>query len=184
MLFRSIGSGPIRTIVLGQNLDETFATGDEVGVELYIRKAALEVSADRTGFAPQLNWEQADTQITVNSGIIAYDASWTDGGVPLPLDVYSSADLNYGVLYVEYRAWLPTLVNQVYSLINVGDIDAISGALSPDNPLKWGVYKALSNNNGTPVLYTAVADPNDVDSWAGVLEVLLTRDDEIGRAHV
>ena len=175
-----IGSGPIRTLVLGQNLDETFATGDEVGVELYIRKAALEVSADRTGFAPQLNWEQADTQITVNSGIIAYDASWTDNGVPLPLDVYSSADLNYGVLYVEYRAWLPTLVNQVNSLINVGDIDEISGALSPDNPLKWGVYKALSNNNGTPVLYTAVADPNDVDSWAGVLEVLLTRDDAYG----
>lgn len=175
-----IGSGPIRTIVLGQNLDETFATGDEVGIELYIRKAALEVSAERTGYAPLLNWEQADTEITVNSGIIAYDASWNNAGVPLPLDVYSSSALNYGVLYVEYRAWLPTLVNQVNSLINVGDIDAISGPLTPDNPLKWGVYKALTNNNGTPVLYTAVANPNDVDSWTGVLEVLLTRDDAYG----
>lgn len=175
-----IGSGPIRTIVLGQNLDSHFATGDEVGVELYIRKAALEVSADRTNFAPALNWEQSDTEITVNSGIVAYDSTWTDGGVPLPLDVYSSAVLNYGVLYVEYRAWLPNLVGQVNSLINVGDIDEISGPLTPDNPLKWGVFKALGNNNGTPVLYSAVANPNDLDTWADVLELLLTRDDAYG----
>lgn len=177
---QGIGSGPIRTIVLGQNLDETFAAGDEVGIELYIRKTTLEVPANRTGMAPLTNWEQSETEITLKSGIIAYDESWTDGGVALPLEVYSSADLNYGVAFAEYRAWLPTLASKVNSISDVANIDDISGPLTPDNPLKWGVFKALSNSNGTPVLYSAVTDPNDVDAWDEVLEALLTRDDAYG----
>lgn len=172
-----IGSGPIRTIVLGQNLDEHFAAGDEVGIELYIRKPVLEVPANRTGMAPLVNWEQSETEITLKSGIVAYDASWTDNGVALPLEVYSSSDLNYGVAYAEYRAWLPGLAYKVNSISDVANIDDISGPLTPDNPLKWGVFKALTNSNGTPVLYTAVIDPNDVDEWDEVLEVLLSRDD-------
>jgi hypothetical protein len=172
-----IGSGPIRTIVLGHNLDETFATGDEVGIDLYIRKPVLEVSADRTGMAPLTNWEQSATEITVKSGIVAYDPTWTDSGVALPLSVYSSSEMSYGNMYVEYRAWLPTLANQINGLSNVGDIDQISGALTPDNPLKWGVFQGLSNSNGTPVLYTAVTDPSNLDAWSDVLEVALTRDD-------
>lgn len=177
---QGISSGPIRTIVLGQNLDETFDAGDEVGIELYIRKSALEVTANRTGMAPLTNWEQSETEITVKAGILAYDESWTDGGVALPLEVYSSADLNYGVAFAEYRAWLPTLASKINSISDVANIDDISGSLTPDNPLKWGVFKALSNSNGTPVLYSAVTDPNDVDAWDEVLEVLLTRDDAYG----
>jgi hypothetical protein len=177
---QGIGSGPIRTIVLGQNLDETFDAGDEVGIELYIRKTTLEVPANRTGMAPLTNWEQSETEITLKSGILAYDESWTDGGVALPLEVYSSADLNYGVAFAEYRAWLPTLASKVNSISDVANIDDISGPLTPDNPLKWGVFKALSNSNGTPVLYSAVTDPNDVDAWDEVLEALLTRDDAYG----
>lgn len=174
---QGVGSGPIRTIVLGHNLDQTYAAGDEVGIELYIRKPLLEVSANRTGMAPLTNYDQSATEITVNSGIIAYDASWTDSGVALPLDVYSSSVLNYGKLYVEYRAWLPTLASEINALTDVANIDTISGSLTPDNPLKWGVYKALSNNNGTPVLYSAVADPTDVDEWTALLELLTSRDD-------
>ena len=172
-----IGSGPVQTLVLGHNLDSTFDSGDEVGIELYIRKPLLEVTANRTGMAPLTNWEQSETEITIRSNIVAYDASWTVDGQPLPLDVYSSAALNYGVLYVQYRAWLPALANKVNSIIDVSTIDDISGALTPDNPLKWGVFKALTNSNGTPVLYTAVIDPNDLNTWDEVMEALLTRDD-------
>ena len=175
-----ISSGPIRTIVLGQSLATSFAAGDEVGIDLYIRKPDLEVSADRTGFAPLTNWEQSETEITVKAGIIAYDSTWTNNGVALPLDVTSCSALNYGVVYVNYRAWLATLAYKVGSIIDVGSIDDISGALTPDNPLKWGVYKALTNSNGTPVLYTAVSDPDSLDAWAEVLTALLTRDDAYG----
>lgn len=174
---QGVGSGPIRTLELGQNLDEDYLAGDEVGIELYIRKPLLEVPANRIGMAPLTNWEQSETDITVKAGINAYDSEWTDGGVPLALSVYSSADLNYGVVYVEYRAWLADLVSQINSISDVADIDDISGPLTPDNPLKWGVFKAVSNSNGTPVLYTAVGDPDDVDTWDEVFEILLTRDD-------
>jgi hypothetical protein len=171
-------SGPIRTIELGINLDETYELSvDEVGIELYIRKPLLEVSANRTGMAPLTNWEQSETEITVKANISAYDASWTDGGVPLSLDVYSSADLDYGVVYVEYRAWLADLCNKINSISDVANIDDIAGSLTPDNPLKWGVFKALSNSNGTPVLYTAVCGPDDPDNWDEVFDILLTRDD-------
>jgi hypothetical protein len=177
---QGISNGPVRTVVLGHNLDSTFATSDEVGIDLYIRKPLLEVAADRIGMAPLTNWEQSTTEFTVKSGMIAYDASWTDSGVALPLEVYASSELDYGVLYVEYRAWLPGLANQIGGLSNVSDIDQISGPLTPDNPLKWGVFQGVSNSNGTPVLYTAVTDPSDLDAWAEVLEVATTRDDVYG----
>ena len=172
-----VGSGPVRTLKLGQNLDENYLAGDEVGVELYIRKAKLEVSSNRTGAAPLTNWDQSETEITVNSGIIAYDSSWTDSGVALPLTVHSSADQDYGTVFVEYRAWLSDLCNKINSISDVGNIDDIPGSLTPDNPLKWGVYRALGNSNGTPVLYTAVCGPDDPDNWDEVFEILLTRDD-------
>jgi len=151
--------------------------GDEVGVELYIRNAKLEVSANRTDAAPLTNWDQSETEITVNSGITAYDASWTDAGVALPLAVHSSADLDYGTVFVEYRAWLADLCSKINSIADVGEIDDIPGSLTPDNPLKWGVFRALGNSNGTPVLYTAVCGPDDPDNWDEVFEILLTRDD-------
>lgn len=166
--------GAIRTVVLGHNLDQTFGGGEEVGIDLYIRKPLLEVTANRIGMAPLTNWEQSDVELTVKSGIVAYDA---EVGTATALDVYSSDEAGYGEVYVEYRAWLPDLAGIVNSIADVGNIDDISGSLTPDNPLKWGVFKALSNSNGTPVLYTAVNDPNDVDHWDEVLEVLLSRDD-------
>ena len=172
-----ISEGAIRTIVLGQNLDSTFAAGDDVSIDLYIRKPVLEVTANRTGMAPLTNWTQNETQLTVNSGIIAYDSTWTDNGVALPLEVESSAALDYGVVYVEYRAWLATLINTVNSISDAANIDDISGPLDPENPLKWGVYKALTNSNGTPVLYTAVLNPDEPTTWDDVLQVLLSRDD-------
>jgi len=172
-----VSEGPVRTLVLGQNLDENYLAGDEVGIELYIRKPLLEVPANRTGMAPLTNWEQSSTELTVKSGIVAYDAEWTDGSTELALDVYSASDLEYGKVYVEYRAWRQDLVAAIGSISDVANIDDISGPLTPDNPLKWGVYKALSNSNGTPVLYTAVEDPEDADTWSAVFDVLLTRDD-------
>lgn len=172
-----VSDGPVRTIVLGHNLDETYDTSDDLGIQLFIRKPLLQVTANRTGMAPLTNWSQSETEITVKSGIVAYDSTWTDGGIALPLDVMSSSALDYGKLYVEYRAWQVDLIQKINGINDVADIDNISGALTPDNPLKWGVFKALQNSNGTPVLYTAVADPDDVNTWDEVFEVLLSRDD-------
>jgi uncharacterized protein GlcG (DUF336 family) len=51
------------------------------------------------------------------------------------------------------------------------------GQASPDNPLYWGVYLALQNANGQPVYFSAVTDPDNVDDWVSVLEILDGRPD-------
>jgi hypothetical protein len=174
-------AGAYKTIELGHSLDSGIASGDPVEVTLYIRKPALNVTKNRIGFAPLINWETSETELSVYSGMVAYDSTWTNSGVELPLDVVSEASKDYGAVYVDYRAWVQTLTNEVNFINNVGDLDtAIAGPLDPDNPLKWGVFKALENSNGTSVGYTAVSNPDDVTTWADVLEVLLGRNDVYG----
>ena len=175
--------GPMRTIVLGNNLDVAIPDGAEIDLTLFILKPLIQITQDRTGFPPLLNWTINDegTEITVNDGIIAYDESWTNGGVPQPLDVWSESSKGYGLLFVEYRAWLSDLCHSVGTINDVGTIEAqIPGPLDPDNPLKWGVFKALENANGTDVKFTSVCDPSLDSNWADVLGLLLGRDDVYG----
>jgi len=176
-----IKEGPMRIIELGHNLNTDIPAGSEVDLTLFIRKPLLQIEQNRQGFAPLTNWDVSETEITVNEGIIAYDETWTDSGVQQALDVYSESSKSYGVLFVEVRYWLQDLCHEVGTLQDVGLInDQISGALHPDNPLKWGVFKALENSNGAEVKYTSVCDPDDDESWADVLELLLGRDDVYG----
>lgn len=176
-----IKEGPMRNIILGHNIPSTVADDTEVDLTLFIRNPLMQISQNREGFAPLHNWDTSETQITLNEGLIAYDESWTDEGVPLPLDVISVADQGYGVVYVEYRAWLSSLAHEVGTIYDVGDIDTlIPGVLDPANPLKWGVFKALSNANGTEVKFTAVVNPDVPSDWTDVLEILLGREDIYG----
>jgi hypothetical protein len=110
-----------------------------------------------------------DTGFTVNANIQLYDSTWTDAGVPQPLPLYA------GDLYLEYRAWLCTYGDTVYSCASDDDLDAITGQQHPDNPLKWAVYEAWRNSNGTPVYYIAVCDPSDSDTWNDALDMLSGR---------
>jgi exosome complex RNA-binding protein Csl4 len=173
--------GPMRTIVLGHNLSTEIDAGAEVDLTLFIRKPLLQVPKNRTGAAPLTNWDTSETEITIADGITAYDDTWTDDGVPMALDVLSESSKGYGKLYVEYRAWLSDLCNEVNGVSDVSGLDdAISGPLSPDNPLKWGVYRALTNSNGTEVKFASVCDPTELESWANVLELIVGRDDVYG----
>ena len=172
----------MRTIVLTNNIPSTVAAESEVGLTLYIRKPLLEVPVNRLGFAPEVNFEQSETEFTVKSGIIGYDETWVDDdGALLPLDIKSDTGQDFGTMYLEYRAWRSDLAYDVYGIDDVGQLnERISGPLHPDNPLKWGVFKALSNSNGTEVKYTAVAEIDEVESWNTVLELLIGRDSVYG----
>jgi hypothetical protein len=176
----AVAEGPLRTVVLGHNLDSDIPAGSEVDLTLYIRKPVVEISKNRIGSAPLTNWDVSETEITLNTGITAYDSTWTDDGVEQPLEVFSEDSKRYGRVYVEARYWLTDLTTAVFSINDTGEIDSISGATHPDNPLKWGVFKALENANGTDVKYTAVADPDDADSWVKVIQLLIGRDDVYG----
>jgi hypothetical protein len=172
--------GAMTTIELGNNMSLDIPDGSEVDLTLFIRKPLLQIEQNREGFAPVTNWDTSETEITVNDGIIAYDETWTDNGVPQPLDVYSEEEKDYGILFVEYRAWRQELIDEVNTIRDTADIDDIIGPLHPDNPLKWGVFKALENSNGSEVKYTAVGNPDDVDSWVNVLEQIVGREDVYG----
>ncbi len=163
--------GRFGTLVLGHNLPEAIQDATDLDLRLSITKD-IQVTAHRDGFEPETNWDQSATEVTVNSGIIAYDPTFTDGGVPVAIPVVG------GGVFVEYRAWRQELTGDVGSIDDVGLLNAqIPGPLTPDNPLKWGVYYALLNSNGTLVKYTAVADPSSVDDWTDTLSLLVGRED-------
>jgi hypothetical protein len=163
-------AGPVRKLVLRDDLPLGIASATDIDMRLFI-KDDIQVSKNRVGYAPLTNYALEATQLCVHEGIVAYHPEWTNNGVAQALDVRG------GTLYVEYREWLADLVDEVGSLQSVSDLGQIKGQLHPDNPLKWGVYKALTNSNGTVVKYTAVANPADLDSWVTVLERLKGRDD-------
>jgi len=169
-------AGPVRQLILRDDLPAAMLAmdgadeSDDMDLTLYI-KDNIQVTENRVGYAPMTNYYQEETQIIVQEGIIAYHPEWTSAGAEQPLPVME------GKVYVEYREWLADLADEVNSISDVADLDQIAGPLHPDNPLKWGVYKALSNSNGTVVKYTAVLEPEDLDSWVQVLERIKGRDD-------
>ena len=187
----SSAAGAVNRLILRHDLpSEMQPTLDIHGALVYppldIRifiKDNIQVSRNRIGYAPLKNFYTEETQICVLEGVVAYHPEWTVDGVAQALPLYS-ADL-----YVEYREWLDDLADEVNGISSVGELDVIRGSLDPDNPLKWGVYKALSNSNGTVVKYTAVADPFNydtdtgenlgvnLDKWVEVLDRVKGRDD-------
>jgi hypothetical protein len=158
-------AGAMKTLILADDLPEGLLLASDLDLKLYIRKN-IEVAKNLEADAPNVAYTTTDTEITVNSGILLYDASWTDGGIKQPLP------LKGGTLFVEYRAWLADYVNAFESITDSTELAAMLGQASPDNPLYWGVYLALQNANGQPVYFTAVADPDVVDDWSSALEGL------------
>lgn len=167
----STADGPIRTLILKHDVPESIRDAVDLDLRLFIAKDGLEVPLNRVSSPPLQNYEQEATQLCLKADIDAYDATWTHAGVELPLTVWSAT------VYIQYREWLTALTDEVGTISDVADIDDIPGQLDPDNPLKWGVFKALQNSNGTAVKYTAVADPNDLDDWQNVIERVDGRDD-------
>lgn len=163
-------AGPVRKLILKNDLPLEMQTATDIDLRLFI-KDDIQISENREGFAPLVNYEMEATQILVKDGIVAYHPEWTASGVEQPLTLYS------GTLYLEFREWLSTLCKTVNAINDVANLGDIPGPLDPDNLLKWGVYKALTNSNGTAVKYTAVCSPDDLDDWVAALASLVGRDD-------
>ena len=174
------GSGPLKTLVLGKSLPSTFTTTDDLSIELYIRKPLLEIPERSPTSLSLRNWTQDASGVTVISGIKIQDAEVHDNGVPVNLDLCSNADLHYGTLYVEYRAWLKDLTTSINVLYDVADLDVIPGKDTYDNPLKFNTRIAIGNSNGVGVGVVAVSDPASLDSWEDAIEVTGSRDDLYG----
>lgn len=170
----SSASGPITTLILRDNLPTALLAADDLDIQLFIPKS-FEITKNRLGSAPLTNYAINSSQITINSGITAYDSEWTVNGVQLPLPLESGATgasgTQYGQLYMEYREWVPDASAELRIATSAADLDDIPGQLDPANPLKWGVFKALTNTSAAGVAYTSITDPSNIDTWQNALNV-------------
>lgn len=166
----SAANGAVRTLILKHNVPADIRSAADLDLRLFIEKD-IEVSEDRLDAPPAVNWSQEATQILINSGITAFDASWTENDVELPMPVYG------GTLFVHYRAWVQDLIDDLIGISDPADLSQIPGPTDPDNPLKYAWSKALANSNGTIVRGIAVADPSDVDDWVTALTRIKGRED-------
>lgn len=162
--------GPIRTLILKHDLPAQLQSAEDLDLRLYMKRN-IQVTQPRLSDPPAVNYTAEATQICLKAGITAYDASWTLQGVAQPLPVKG------GTVYLEYREWLPTVADALHLAEASTDLDDIPGALDKDNPLKFGVFKAMQNANGTAVGYIAVENPDSLDSWSAALAQLDARDE-------
>ena len=159
-----------RTLVLADDLPVEIQSAADLDIKLYIVRN-MQISRLREESAPNVNYVASVTEFITKENSTAFDSEWTDSGVKVALPIESAT------LYLHYRAWLPTFVGEFGSINDTADIPSTLGTLHPDNPLAWGVYMALQNSNGQDVKFTAVANPNDVDSWLTALDVVADRED-------
>lgn len=177
--------GAIRTLVLDRNLPDGFRgeciTGSsssaipdpDLDLTLYIKKT-MDVTEDRIGFAPLVNWTENETQVCLESDIIGYDASWASGGVLVALPVEA------GTIYVQHRDLVPAAAQSVGTISDVSALPTSGlGTVHPDNPLAFGVFKALENSGGVEVKYLGV-NSTALKDWLLALETLVGRDDVYG----
>lgn len=167
--------GELQTLILADNLPEALQAGSDLDLQLFIVKNGLRVSEKRYNDLPNVNYTTAADNLVLKEGITATEASWTDDGALLPLEVTAAT------AYVEYRAWVDDFVATFGSLSDLDLLEATLGAIHPDNPLCWGVYKALQNSaDGASVGFVGVAAADALSDWKDAIDLLAYRE----RAYV
>lgn len=179
-------NGAVKTLVLANNLPASLQGICEVSgggssssssgappdldLTLYIKK---NMEVPEVAGLSSVNWSQSETEITIEGGIVGYDSTWQSGGVLIALPVID------GIVYVQHRDRNPEWCSSVGTLSDVSAVPATLGTVSPDNPLAYGVYKALLNANGEEVKFVGVCShsPVTLDDWLTALELLVGRDD-------
>jgi hypothetical protein len=191
----AVGVGPIRTLVLANNLPTALQGAADLSVTLSIKHTTnWQLTPQQVSNPPNLNWSATTIGLTVNANATAYDPSWTKGGVPQPLLVTSGPDT---VLYGQYRAWMPTYATALNAISDPTTLQDVFGYTAegttapvtypggpryanstiaiphPDTVLPYALYKALTNSNGQPVYFTALSDPTQLVNWQNVLASLV-----------
>ncbi len=167
--------GKINGLELQKDLPATMRSSDSshiIGLNIRIfskKNIVLSAKSDTDGFADNFTFISSPLaqKIELNRKISLQDSAFINAaGQPVTLDLFS------GDMFLQYREWSPEFVGELNYCGSTADLDLIPGQLDPDNPLKYGIYKALANSNGVAVAYTAVATPDDADAWTSALAVI------------
>jgi hypothetical protein len=149
-------NGPVKTLILAENIP-TSAAARTINVEFHTVQT-LELSRyDNNG---QENWSTTQQGFSIAANILLTDPTWAlDETLPLTrADVYATT-----------RLWQRN-ISTVLSVSSLSELDNyLSGDLVPDNELKYGVYKALQNSEERVIMFTAVDDPSDLQTWTNAL---------------
>ena len=129
--------------------DEWFvATGDNTQVKSF-KLDFIEMGGNATispenttGAQDPVNWSMVD-RIQIDLHTLNYQKY----GVSLPL--YISNDETKNKLYMSYKAFNAENEGEVVTIASVSDPRI--GAIDPENPIGYGVFKAMLNSKGTPV---------------------------------
>ena len=170
------------TIVLNRNVPDEWIDEDHdstVSLELFIVEKDINVPEfSMTAAGRQENWRVESDGIRIREGLTLYTPTWTVGGILSDLPVYGLAANKSGQVYLSMRFFMPDLANQIVSIRSLADLnDLVSGPVTPENPLKYAAYHAMDGGRGAQVLLTAVADPNDLEEWRRITDLISERDD-------
>ncbi len=188
--------GAVTEIILSDNIPAGFmntATANTTltGFDIYLLEDELEI--DKTvsvqgGSVTQFT--TSNVNIMTESGILTAKNKWFSDAQDSDLvNVYSkkyfdscsfvtSNAYNWGIMYVEYEEYLSTHTSSVNTITRTMDIDSvIDGPLDVINPMKYGVYLALTESQTVGINYIAVANPASLTSWQAALDILSTSTD-------
>lgn len=156
--------GRVRDLVLDQSLPATLILADAAVQVSAVRNQ--EILANRYNQPNVKNWTQAATAITVKSGILSYSTESDLNGYPIVA----------GTVYAGYRALAQTYASDVQTVTDVSALSTLFSDLTPENPLAYGLKKALENANGTSVKFIGVAT-NDLAGFTTAVNKTLERED-------
>lgn len=170
--------GALNTLILADDVP-TSIRGEADFDAWFYKVADVEVPAVRVGAPAGLNYEL--DAVDANRGVLVgalgalsvkLPTVVDTTGTPIPLTVLG------GEAVVEYRAWIADLSGSLGLVSQISELPGlISGDIDPANPLSWAVSRALIGSGGVAVAYIAVADPDDLQSWALSLDKLVGRED-------
>lgn len=155
-------NGAVKGLILQNDLPERMRSTPTKTVGLNLRLLKKDnIVLDSSNFT------QEDTQVTVHKNITLTQPEF--GSKVL--------ELVGGTMYFEYREWIQSMVDEINYCDSTSALDLIPGQLDPDNPLKYAVYKALTNSNGVSVAYVAVADEDNYNAWISAIGAIEGADD-------
>ena len=173
----STSAGAKRTLRISHSFPAGTSDDTAVALELYKKVSELELPQYQSDGVTE-NYTYDNNTITIKAAAKTGHTSYKENGdeVDLPLESAEAADL--GEVYVHYRAWKSDKVGTAGVVTDLASLDAaLDGPLTPDNPVKWGVFRALGGSAGVPVLYATVADPSSTDAWSDAVQTAASRSD-------
>jgi hypothetical protein len=165
-------AGAVRTLKIADQMPSTWANGDDLTVDFRLLVASKLIPAADYPQNGDENLTVTADNFTVKAGIDIYDSTWVDNDAVtlLPIPVVD-ADV-----YVPYKALLTDKVGVIGSISSLSSVSTILGEVIPENPISYGVYKALENSGENEVYYLTV-ETDDLAGYVAALGLLETSDD-------